>query len=120
MPASVAGKKPFGLGGAREQIVENVLETSTSSYTVSPNLKKQIKGVLQYSSIASSFYGEVYVPEIIFTSTPNYQEFFGDESKTSSFIQEIDIDWHEQNYQKYQVQSLKKTGMDFFIHIFQL
>lgn len=26
MPASVAGKKPIGLGGAREQIVENVLE----------------------------------------------------------------------------------------------
>ena len=92
-----------GLVSWSRDIVENVLETSTSSYTVSPNLKKQIKGVLQYSSIASSYYGEVYVPEIIFTSTPNYQEFFGDESKTSSFIQEIDIDWHEQNYQKYNV-----------------
>lgn len=92
-----------GLINWSRDIVENVLETSSNSITVSPNLKKQIKGVLQFSSIASSYYGEVYVPEIIFTSTPNYQEFFGDESKTSSFIQEIDIDWHEQDYQKYNV-----------------
>lgn len=96
-----------GLVNWSKDILTNVLTTNTDgSYFISPNLKNQISGIYQASSIASTHYGEIFVPEISFPSTANYENFFGIDGKTSSFIQEIDIDWKEQDFQKYNVRAV--------------
>jgi hypothetical protein len=102
-----------GLVNWSKDILTNVLTTNTDgTYYVSPNLKKQISGVYQASSIAATHYGEIFVPEISFSSTANYENFFGIDGKSSSFIQEIDIDWKEQDFQKYNVRAIYYSATD--------
>ena len=49
-----------------KDILSSVLTTNNDgTYYVSPNLKKQISGVYQASSVASTHYGEIFVPEIL-------------------------------------------------------
>ena len=96
-----------GLVSWSKDILTSVLSTNTDgTYYVSPNLKKQITGVYQASSIASTHYGEIFVPEVSFPSTANYENFFSVDGKSSSLIQELDIDWKEQDFQKYNVRAV--------------
>jgi len=96
-----------GLVNWSKDILTSVLTNNTdSTYFISPNLKKQIQGIYQASSIASTHYGEIFVPEIVLPSSPSYENFFGVDGKSSSFMQEIDIDWYEQDYQKYNVRAI--------------
>jgi hypothetical protein len=102
-----------GLVNWSKDILTNVLTTNTDgTYYVSPNLKKQLSGVYQASSIASTHYGEIFVPEISFPSTATYENFFGVDGKSSSFIQELDIDWKEQDFQKYNVRAVFYSATD--------
>jgi hypothetical protein len=90
-----------------QNIFSNILSSNgNGTYAISPNLKKQISGVLQVASIASTHYGEVFVPEILFPSFQNYENYFSSEGKGSSILQELDFDWYEQDYQKYNVKAV--------------
>jgi hypothetical protein len=90
-----------------QNIYSNVLSNNgNGTYAVSANLKKQISGVIQVASVASTHYGEIYVPEILFPSFQNYENYFGVDGKGSSILQELDFDWYEQDYQKYNVKAV--------------
>ena len=90
-----------------QNIYSNVLSNNgNGTYAVSANLKKQISGLIQVASIASTHYGEIYVPEILFPSFQNYENYFGVDGKGSSILQELDFDWYEQDYQKYNVKAV--------------
>lgn len=94
-----------------KDIFSNVLSSNNNgTYAVSPNLKKQISGVLQAASIAATHYGEIYVPEILFPSFQNYENYFSTDGKGSSLLQELDVDWYEQDYQKYNVKAVFFTS----------
>jgi len=87
-------------------IYDSVLSDSVGSHSVSPDLKKQIQGVYQITSIGATETGQVFVPEISFPSFQNYEAFFGSEGKGSSLIQDIDVDWYRQDFQKYSVKAV--------------
>jgi hypothetical protein len=90
-----------------QNIFSNILSSNgNGTYAISPNLKKQISGIMQIASIASTHYGEIFVPEIIFPSFQNYENYFSTEGKGSSILQELDFDWYEQDYQKYNVKAV--------------
>ena len=90
-----------------QNIYSNVLSNNgNGTYAVSPNLKKQISGIIQVASVASTHYGEIYVPEVLFPSFQNYENYFGTDGKGSSILQELDYDWYEQDYQKYNVKAV--------------
>lgn len=87
-------------------IYDSVLSDSIGAHAVSPNLKKQIQGVYQIVSVGNTEAGQVFVPEIQFPSFQNYENFFGSDGKGSSLIQDVDLDWHRQDYQKYSVKAI--------------
>ena len=90
-----------------QTIYSNVLSANgNGTYAVSPNLKKQISGIIQVASVASTHYGEIFVPEILFPSFQNYENYFGIDGRGSSLLQELDFDWYEQDYQKYNVKAV--------------
>ena len=90
-----------------QNIFSNILSSNgNGTYAISPNLKKQISGVMQVASVASTHYGEVFVPEVLFPSFQNYENYFSTEGKGSSILQELDYDWYEQDYQQYNVKSV--------------
>lgn len=90
-----------------QNIFSNILSSNgNGTYAVSPNLKKQISGIMQVASVASTHYGEIFVPEIVFPSFQNYENYFSTEGKGSSILQELDIDWYEQDFQKYNVKAV--------------
>jgi hypothetical protein len=90
-----------------QNIFSNILSSNgNGTYAISPNLKKQISGVMQVASIASTHYGEIFVPEILFPSFQNYESYFTTEGKGSSILQELDFDWYEQDYQRYNVKAV--------------
>jgi hypothetical protein len=90
-----------------QNIFSNILSSNgNGTYAISPNLKKQISGVMQVASIASTHYGEIFVPEILFPSFQNFESFFTSEGKGSSILQELDFDWYEQDYQRYNVKAV--------------
>lgn len=91
-------------------IYSSVLSDSIGSHSVSPDLKKQIQGVYQITSIGSTETGQVFVPEISFPSFQNYEAFFGTEGKGSSLIQDLDIDWYRQDFQKYSVKAVLRVS----------
>jgi hypothetical protein len=94
-----------------QNIYSNVLSNDgNGTYAVSANLKKQISGVIQVASVASTHYGEIYVPEVLFPSFQNYENYFGVDGKGSSILQELDFDWYEQDYQKYNVKAVLFIG----------
>lgn len=95
-----------GLADWFYDIYESVLTDSLGTYAVSPNLKKQIQGIYQIVSVGNTEVGQVFVPEIQFQSFQNYENFFGSDGKGSSLIQDIDLDWHKQDYQKYSVKAI--------------
>ena len=99
-------------------IFENILiNSSKGTYTLSPNLRKQNDGVLLArnsgsfgdTTLANSKFGNVYVPEIDFPATNNYENFFTDFGKGSALLEELNIDWHEQDYQNFIVKAVYKT-----------
>lgn len=87
-------------------IYSSILSDSVGSHSVSPDLKKQIQGVYQITSIGSTETGQIFVPEISFPSFQNYETFFGSEGKGSSLIQDVDLDWYRQDLQKYSVKAV--------------
>ena len=90
-----------------QNIFSNILSSNgNGTYAISPNLKKQISGVMQVASTASTHYGEIFVPEILFPSFQNYESYFTSEGKGSSILQELDFDWYEQDYQRYNVKAV--------------
>ena len=94
-----------------QNIYSNVLSNNgNGTYAVSANLKKQIPGIIQVASVASTHYGEIYVPEVLFPSFQNYENYFGTDGKGSSILQELDFDWYEQDYQKYNVKAVLFIG----------
>jgi hypothetical protein len=94
-----------------QNVYSNVLSSNgNGTYAVSANLKKQISGIIQVASVASTHYGEIYVPEILFPSFQNYENYFGVDGKGSSILQELDFDWYEQDYQKYNVKAVLFIG----------
>ena len=94
-----------------QNIYSNVLSSNgNGTYAVSANLKKHIPGIIQVASVASTHYGEIYVPEILFPSFQNYENYFGVDGKGSSILQELDFDWYEQDYQKYNVKAVLFIG----------
>jgi len=96
-----------GLSDWTFDIFESVLAGGVSgSHNVSPNLKKQIQGIYQIASVGSTETGQIFVPEISFPSFQNYENFFGSEGKGSSLLQDLDIDWYRQDFQKYSVKAV--------------
>jgi hypothetical protein len=94
-----------------QNIFSNILsQNGNGTYAVSPNLKKQIDGVMQVASIASTHYGEIFVPEVVFPSFQDYEKYFSTEGKGSSILQELDYDWYEQDFQKYNVKAVLYIG----------
>jgi hypothetical protein len=90
-----------------QNVYSNVLSANgNGTYAVSPNLKKQVSGIIQVASVASTHYGEIFVPEILFPSFQNYENYFGIDGRGSSLLQELDFDWYEQDYQKYNVKAV--------------
>jgi len=87
-------------------IYNSVLSDSLGSHSVSPDLKKQIQGVYQITSIGATESGQVFVPEVSFPSFQNYEAFFGADGKGSSLIQDLDVDWYRQDLQKYSVKAV--------------
>lgn len=86
-------------------IYKNILTTSNSNYTLSPNLRDQIKGKYIASSIASTEYGNIFVPEINFPATSNYNDYFTN-GNGSALLQDLEIDWYDQNFQTYTVRGV--------------
>ena len=100
-------KYDTSLSSWTQNIFSNILSSNgNGTYAISPNLKKQISGVMQVASIASTHYGEIFVPEILFPSFQNYESYFSSEGKGSSILQELDYDWYEQDYQRYNVKAV--------------
>ena len=96
-----------GLTNWMVDIYKNVLTPNTGGlYSVSPNLRSQIKGIYQGASIGVTWYGELFVPEISFPSYNGYANYFGSEGKGSALIQELNIDWYKQDFQKYNVKAV--------------
>ena len=94
-----------------QNIFSNILtQNGNGTYAVSPNLKKQIAGVMQIASVASTHYGEIFVPEVVFPSFQDYEKYFSTEGKGSSILQELDYDWYEQDFQKYNVKAVLYIG----------
>ncbi len=86
-------------------IYKNILTTSNVNYTVSPNLREQIKAKYIASSIASTEYGNVFVPEINFPATSNYSDYFTN-GNGSALLQDLEMDWYDQNFQTYTVRGV--------------
>jgi hypothetical protein len=100
-------------------IYRNILSNTTDGkYTVSPNLRNQISGILisrKYggfadTTYATSTFGNVYVPEISFPSYGDYDKYFTEQAKGSALLQELDIDWYPQDYQNYSVKAIFKSN----------
>lgn len=100
-------------------ILENILINSNKGiYTISPNLRKQNDGILLArnsgsfgdTSYSNTKFGDIYVPEIYFPSTKNSLDFFTTKGKSSSLIESLEIDWYEQDYQKFVAKAIYKTN----------
>ena len=96
-------------------IYRNILSNTTDGkYTVSPNLRQQIDGIVLSRKFggfadttrANNTFGNIYVPEIIFPSYGDYDKYFTDQGKGSALLQELDIDWYSQDYQNYSVKAI--------------
>lgn len=86
-------------------IYKNILTTSNTNYTLSPNLREQIKSKYIASSIASTEYGVTFVPEVNFPATSNYANYFTN-GNGSALLQDIEVDWYDQNFQTYTVRGV--------------
>lgn len=95
-------------------ILRNVTSTNTDIFTVSPNFKDQISGILYArntsaygsTSFANSIFGNIYVPEINLPSKENLNSFFATDNLSSAFLQELDFSWYVQDYQNYKVKAV--------------
>ena len=94
-----------GLQGFLLDIYKNILTTSSSNYTLSPNFREQITGKYLASSIASTQFGDLFVPEISYPATNTYADYFTN-GNGSALLQDVNIDWYDQNFQKYKVKGV--------------
>jgi len=99
-------------------ILRNITSTNSDIFTVTPNMRNEINGVLYARNIsaygstsyANNTYGNIYVPEIKYPSKENINSFFATDNLSSAFLQEIDFDWYTQDYQNYKVKAVYKTS----------
>jgi len=99
-------------------ILRNITSTNTDIFTVTPNMRNEIGGVLYarntsaYGSTtyANSKFANIYVPEINYPSKENINSFFATDNLSSAFLQEIDFSWHTQDYQNYKVKAVYKSS----------
>lgn len=100
-------------------IYSNILSnTVDGKYTLSPNLRNQISGILLSrnsggfadTTKASNKFGNIYVPEINFPSYGEYEKYFTEQAKGSALLQELDIDWYPQDYQNFTVKAIYRTA----------
>lgn len=95
-----------GLKSWMKDIYKEILTSSTFGiYSVTPNLRSQIKGIYQASTIGATNH-IFYVPEVIFPSFNGYEKYFTTDGKGSSILQELDLDWYQQNFQDYNVKGV--------------
>jgi len=95
-------------------ILRNITSTNSDIFTVSPNMKNEIGGILYARNIsgygstvyANSIYGDIYVPEINYPSKENLNSFFANDNLSSAFLQELDFSWYRQEYQNYKVKAV--------------
>ena len=95
-------------------IYSNLLSNSNAgSYNISPNFRNQIGGILQAyntgaatTSRAYDIHGNIYVPEILFPSTANSEKYFTEDYRGSALLQELELDWHKQDFQEYKVRGV--------------
>jgi hypothetical protein len=95
-------------------IYSNLLSNSNAgSYNISPNFRNQIGGILQaYNTGAATttraydIHGNIYVPEILFPSTADSEKYFTEDYKGSALLQELEMDWHKQDFQEYKVRGV--------------
>jgi hypothetical protein len=95
-----------GLKTWMKDIYKEVLTSSSLGvYSVTPNLRSQIKGIYQASTIGATNH-IFYVPEVVFPSFNGYEKYFTTDGKGGSVLQELDIDWYQQNFQDYNVKGV--------------
>ena len=96
-------------------IYRNILSNyKNGSYTISPNLRKQIQsplvarniGGFADTTLASRNYGNIYAPEIVFPINENSAKFFENDYLGSSIIQEMPLNWNRQDYQSFVVKGV--------------
>jgi hypothetical protein len=78
----------------------NVLIDSRNN-GITANFAGNIKGSLQVTSIGSSSLANIYVPEISFP--PIDMSSYFTQGKSSEMLENLDIDWYEQDFQKIKV-----------------
>lgn len=83
------------------KILINCIGSNGSSLSLTGDLAGNINGSFQAVSIGSSTLGNVYVPEISF-SPINMSSYFTN-GQASEMLDSLDIDWYEQDFQKYKV-----------------
>lgn len=83
------------------RILINCIGTNGNPLPLTGNLAGNINGSFQSVSIGSSTLGNVYVPEISFPPI-NMSSYFTN-GKASEMLDSLDIDWYEQDFQKYRV-----------------
>ena len=99
-------------------ILRNITSTNSDIFTVTPNMKNEIGGILYARNIsgfgstvyANTIYGDIYVPEINYPSKENLNSFFANDNLSSAFLQEIDFSWYKQDYQNYKVKAVYKSS----------
>jgi hypothetical protein len=87
-------------------ILTNNTTTSNPGTYLSGDLMNQTTGSFQVVGTGNSVRGNVYVPEISLPPTTNYETYFTSQGLSSSLITDIDVDWYEQDFQKFNVRAV--------------
>jgi FkbM family methyltransferase len=87
-------------------VLTNNLKTNVLNTYVSGDLMGQITGAYQAVSTGGSTVGNIYVPELSFPPTANYETYFTTAGQASELLHESNIDWYEQDFQKYVVNAI--------------
>lgn len=110
---------PSGLSNWFADIYRNVLtEYKQGTYSVSPNLRKQISGIyvsqktggFAETTLASRTYGNIYVPNVEFPLDEKSSEFFDTKYLGSSLSQELPLNWNKSDFQSYVVKGIWFRG----------
>lgn len=90
-------------------ILTNNLSLTSPNVYISGDLMNQINGSFQISGTGNSILGNIYVPEVSFPPTANYEQYFY-QGNSSSLIQDVEIDWYEQDFQKFNVKAVYRAA----------
>lgn len=87
-------------------VLTNNLTTNVLNTYVSGDLMGQITGAYQVVSTGGSTKGNIYVPELSFPPTASYETYFTTSGQASELLHESNVDWYEQDFQKYVVNAI--------------